>query len=171
MTAVIDWAAESDAIVLGEATADTVRELIRRCSPESLQARFSLPGAPYPDRVFTRYGRYLLAGPPWGTATLATVGGRPIGLLNLVVVADGLVEVGLLVADRWQGRGVATSLLAAELTAPRWAGWTVQADVRSDNTAARRLLGAQLWGVCRRVAADGEHLRYEIVVRRADPRR
>ena len=171
MTVVIERAAESDAIVLGEATADTVRELVRSCSPESLQARFSLPGAPDPDRVFTRYRRYLLAGPPWGTATLATVGGRPVGLLNLVVVADGLVEVGLLVADRWQGRGVATSLLAAELTGPRWAGWTVLADVRADNTAARRLLAAQRWGVCRRVAADGEHLQYEIVVRDADPRR
>jgi GNAT superfamily N-acetyltransferase len=164
MTAVIDRAAESDAIVLGEATADTVRELVGSCSPESLQSRFSLPGAPDPDRVFTRYGRYLLAGPPWGTARLATVDGRPIGLLNLVAVADGRVEVGLLVADRWQGRGVATGLLAAELTRPRWAGWTVLADVRSDNTAARRLLTAQRWGVGRPVAADGEHLQYEIVV-------
>jgi len=164
MTVVIERAAESGAFVLGEATADTVQELVGSCSPESLQSRFSLPGTPDPGRVFTRYGRYLLAGPPWGTATLATVDGRPIGLLNLVVVADGLVEVGLLVADRWQGRGVATRLLAAELTRPRWAGWTVLADVRSDNTPARRLLTAQRWGVGRSVAADGEHLQYEIVV-------
>ena len=171
MTAVIERAAESAAVVVGEATADTVRELVRSCSPESLQARFSLPGAPDPDRAFTRYRRYLLAGPPWGTAALATVSDRPVGLLNLVVVADGLVEVGLLVADRWQGRGVATGLLAAELTGRRWAGWTVLADVRSDNTAARRLLATQRWGVRRRVAADGEHLQYEIVVGEADPRR
>jgi GNAT superfamily N-acetyltransferase len=148
-----------------------VRELVRHCSPESLRARFSLPGALDPDRVFTRYRRYLLAGPPSGTTTLATVRGRPVGLLNLGIVADGLVEVGLLAADRWQRRGVATSLLAAELTRPRWAGWTVLADVRVDNTPARRLLAAQRWGVCRRVAADGEHLQYEIVVRDADPRR
>jgi GNAT superfamily N-acetyltransferase len=171
MTVVIERAAESDAIVLGEATAAAVRELVRHCSPGSLRARFSLPGAPDPDRVFTRYRRYLLAGPPSGTTTLATVRGRPVGLLNLGIVADGLVEVGLLAADRWQRRGVATSLLAAELTSPRWAGWTVLADVRADNTPARRLLAAQRWGVCRRVAADGEHLQYEIVVRDADPGR
>jgi GNAT superfamily N-acetyltransferase len=168
MTVVIERAAQSDAVVLGEATVDTVRELVRSCSPGSLGARFSLPGAPDPDAVFTRYGRYLLAGPPWGTATLATVSRRPVGLLNLVVVADGLVEVGLLVADRWQRRGVATSLLA-ELTGPRWAGWTVLADVRSDNTAARRLLAAQRWGARRRVVAAGEHMQYEIVVGDADP--
>lgn len=169
MTVVIERAAESVALVVGEATADTVRELIRSCSPESLQARFSLPGAPDPDRVFTRYRRYLLAGPPSGTATLATVSGRPVGLLNLVVVADGLVEVGLLVADRWQGHGVATGLLAAELTGPTWAGWTALADVRTDNAPARRLLAAQRWGACHRVTADGENLHYEIVVRDAGP--
>ena len=86
-----------------------------------------------------------------------------------MVVADGLVEVGLLVADRWQGRGVATGLLAAELTGPTWAGWTVLADVRTDNTPARRLLAAQRWGACHRVTADGENLHYEIVVRDAGP--
>ena len=164
MTVVIERAAESDAVVLGEATADAVRELVRNCSPGSLRARFSLPGAPDQDRVFTRYRRYLLAGPPSGTTTLATVRGRPVGLLNLGIVADGLVEVGLLVADRWQRRGVATSLLAAELTGPTWAGWTVLADVRADNAPARRLLAAQRWGVCRRVTAAGENLRYEIAV-------
>ena len=169
MTVVIERVAESDAVVLGEATADAVRELVRNCSPGSLRARFSLPGAPDQDRVFTRYRRYLLAGPPSGTTTLATVRGRPVGLLNLGIVADGLVEVGLLVADRWQGRGVATGLLAAELTGPTWAGWTVLADVRTDNAPARRLLAAQRWGDCHRVTADGENLHYEIVVRDAGP--
>ena len=119
---------------------------------------------PKPDEVFTRYRRFLMTGPPSGAAVLATVGSRPVGLLNLVVVGDRLVEVALLVADPWQGRGIATKLLATELTRPRWAGWTVRATVQADNQAARRLLFDPVRGRPRRITADGAELTVDVVV-------
>src|SRR3954447_20346094 len=96
--------------------------------------------------VWRRYGSYLLAGPPLGTATVATVEGHPVGLLNLIVVGARAVELSLLVADGWQRRGVATRLLATELGKPRWAGWTVQATVQPDNLPVRALLRSGRFG-------------------------
>jgi RimJ/RimL family protein N-acetyltransferase len=159
MTAVIT----EPVVVPREATADQVRALVGDCSPETLRRRFFLPAAPEPGEVFTRYQRFLLTGPP-GAAVLATVGNKPVGLLNLVAVGDRLVEVGLLVADPWQRRGIATNLLATELARPRWAGWTVRATVQADNPAARRLLFDPVRGRPRRVTADGSELTVDVVV-------
>jgi GNAT superfamily N-acetyltransferase len=159
MTVVIDRAVVS----IVPATAAAVRELVRRCSPESVRRRFFLPAALDPDEAFARYRRYLLAGPPSGVAALATVGDVPVGLLNLVVVGDGLVEASLLVADAWQRRGVATHLLDSELGRERWAGWTVRASVQPDNRAIRRLLRTPRWGARRVVGADPAQLDIEIV--------
>jgi len=150
-------------VVPCEASADQVRALVGDCSPETLRRRFFLPAAPEPGEVFTRYRRFLLNGPP-GAAVLATVGSRPVGLLNLVAVGDRLVEVGLLVADPWQPRGIATNLLTTELARPRWAGWTVRATVQADNQAARRLLFDPERGRPRRVTADGAELTVDVVV-------
>ena len=151
-------------VVSREATADQVRALVGDCSPETLRRRFFLPAAPENGEVFRRYRRFLLTGPPSGAAVVATVGSRPVGLLNLVVVGDGVVEVGLLVADPWQRRGIATNLLATELARPRWAGWTVRATVQADNQAARRLLFDPVWGRPRRITAGGAELAVEVVV-------
>jgi hypothetical protein len=123
-----------------EATADVVRELVNACSPTSLQRRFFLPVPMNADAVWAQYRPYLLAGPPLGAAVVATVKRRPVGLLSLIVVGVRTVELSLLVADAWQRRGVATSLLDAELTKPRWAGWTAQALVQPDNGPVRSLL-------------------------------
>ncbi len=141
-------------VVITEATADSVRALAHTCSPTSLQRRFFLPVLMDPDTVLARYGHYLLAGPPLGAAKLATVEGRPVGLLNLIVTGVRTVEVSLLVADAWQGRGVATRLLAPELGRPRWAGWTVQAVVQPDNEPVRSLLRSERFGVWRLVERD-----------------
>jgi GNAT superfamily N-acetyltransferase len=141
-------------VVIERATPGAVRALVDFCSPASLQRRFFLPAPMDREAVWTRYGRYLLAGPPLGTATVATVGGRPVGLLNLIVVGPRAVELSLLVADGWQRRGIATLLLATELDRPRWAGWTVQATVQPDNLAVRSLLRSRRFGVWQLVERD-----------------
>jgi GNAT superfamily N-acetyltransferase len=137
-----------------DATPDAVRELVRACSPTSLQRRFFLPGPMDADTVWTRYGHYLLAGPPLGAAVLAAVEGRPVGLLNLNVVGIRAVELSLLVADAWHHQGVATWLLDAELNRPRWAGWTVQALVQPDNGPVRSLLRSTRFGHWQLVGLD-----------------
>jgi GNAT superfamily N-acetyltransferase len=151
------------------ATAEAVLALVRACSGTSLQRRFFLPVALGPDEVFARYHRYLLAGPPAGVATLATAAGAPVGLLNLVVVDEGVVEASLLVADAWQRRGVGTGLLAHELRSPAWAGWTVRATVQPDNRAVHHLLRNPRWGRFRVTGTDPSQLDVEIVLPGGSP--
>ena len=146
------------------ATTEAVLALVRACSGASLQRRFFLPVALDPDEVFARYHRYLLAGPPAGVATLATAADAPVGLLNLVVVDEGVVEASLLVTDAWQRRGVATGLLTHELRRPMWAGWTVRAMVQPDNRAIRHLLRNPRWGRFRVTGTDPSQLDVEIVL-------
>ena len=136
--------------VITGATADAVHALVGVSSPTSLQRRFFLPAPMDPETVWARYGHYLLAGPPRGAAVVAAV----VGLLNLIVVGARTVELSLLVADGWQRRGVATRLLATELDAPRWAGWTVQATVQPDNVAVRSLLRSGRFGTWQLVDRD-----------------
>ena len=150
------WSVEQRTMttVITAATADAVHALVGASSPTSLQRRFFLPAPMDPETVWTRYGHYLLAGPPRGSAVVATVDGRPVGLLNLIVVGVRTVELSLLVADGWQRRGVATRLLATELDRPRWAGWTVQAIVQPDNLPVRSLLRSGRFGTWRLVDRD-----------------
>jgi len=141
-------------LVIEAATARAVRALVDACSPGALQRRFFLPAPMDRETVWARYGRYLLAGPPLGTATVATVEGHPVGLLNLIVVGTRAVELSLLVADAWQRRGVATHLLATALDEPRWVGWTVQATVQPDNLPVRTLLRSRRFGIWELVDRD-----------------
>jgi GNAT superfamily N-acetyltransferase len=137
-------------VVIETATTEAVRALVDACSPRALQRRFFLPAPTDHETVWARYGHYLLA----GTATVATVGGHPVGLLNLIVVGERAAELSLLVADGWQRRGVATHLLATELDQPRWAGWTVQATVQPDNLPVRSLLRSRRFGIWELVDRD-----------------
>jgi len=141
-------------LVISPATAEAVRALVGSCSPASLQRRFFLPAPMDHEAVWSRYGSYLLAGPPLGAATVATVEGHPVGLLNLIVVGTRAVELSLLIADAWQRRGVATHLLATALDEPRWVGWTVQATVQPDNLPVRSLLRSRRFGVWELVDRD-----------------
>ena len=141
-------------VVIEAATTAAVRALVDACSPRALQRRFFLPAPMDRETVWVRYGSYLMAGPPLGTATVATVDGHPVGLLNLIVVGPRAVELSLLVADGWQRRGVATRLLATELGEPRWAGWTVQATVQPDNLPVRSLLRSGRFGTWQLVDRD-----------------
>ncbi|NMO93196.1 N-acetyltransferase [Actinomycetospora sp. TBRC 11914] len=150
------------AFVITPATRATVDELVRTCSPESLRRRFLRPAPLDPEAVLERYRRYLLVGPPAGAAAVALAGSTPVGLLNLVVERDGEVEASLLVADAWQHRHVATSLLTVELGRPRWVGWTVSATVEPGNLPVRQLLARQRLGPCRLVGRDPSAWDYAI---------
>jgi RimJ/RimL family protein N-acetyltransferase len=132
---------------------DLVAELVRRCSAASLRSRFFLPAGWPVETVLARYLPFLLAGPPDGLALAALAGGRPVGVLNLAAAAPGGVfELGVLVADGWQRRGVAGTLLRRALSPGRWPGRTVQATVQPGNAAARALVrshGARLLSAAR----------------------
>lgn len=162
MTAVIERLAGQRDSAIRPATPAAVDELVRTCSPESLRRRFLAPAPLEPRAVLARYRRYLLVGPPAGAAAVALVGETPVGLLNLVVVHDGEVEASLLVADAWQHRHIATSLLEAELGRPRWVGWTVCATVEPSNLPVRQLLARQQLGACRLVGRDPSAWDYAI---------
>src|SRR5882757_11269083 len=113
-----------------------VARLAARCSQESLAARFFLPAS----RRVSRPLLELLPGPAEGRAYLAMDDGRPVGLVNVVPDGPHEVEIAVLVADRWQHRGIGRALLEHALADPRWAGQTVHAAVRPDNIAVLTLL-------------------------------
>ncbi|WP_325153917.1 GNAT family N-acetyltransferase [Amycolatopsis sp.] len=100
-------------------------------------------GPARPAEVFRRYRRFLLAGPPDGVALLAYRGGTPVGLLNFVSETPGEAEIGILVADAWQRRGIGSTLSRWLWASGRWAGWTVRATVQAGNTGAEALLLGQ----------------------------
>lgn len=103
-------AADADDAVLIDA-------LHARCSPESRSARF---GSPSP-RLAPGVLQALLAGENGGHAVIASTvdGGSAVGLVTLDAVHDGAMELGLLVEDAWQNRGLGTSMVrrAVELAA------------------------------------------------------
>jgi GNAT superfamily N-acetyltransferase len=121
-----------------------VARLVRACSAQTLRRRFFLPRDPAVEAVLARYGRYLLAGPPHGLALAAMLAGQPVGLLNLAPAespsAGRQLELGILVADPWQRRGIGTALLDHALDQLPRSGWTVRATVQPDNLAVLALL-------------------------------
>ncbi|WP_432846781.1 N-acetyltransferase family protein [Amycolatopsis sp. CA-161197] len=120
------------------ATAGAVESLVRACSPESLAWRFTLPGRPAPDWILVRYRVFLLA----GAALVAKVGDVAVGLVNLVPEGECRAELGVLVADAWHRRGIASALVRELADDPRWAGWTLHATVQAGNAPAEGLLRA-----------------------------
>jgi GNAT superfamily N-acetyltransferase len=162
MTAVIDVL--PDQLTTVPATESVVRQLVLACSPAALQRRFFLSGPVAPEVVWARCRRYLLAGPPDGAAVVALAGDVPVGLLNLVVVGTGVLDMSLLVVDAWQRRGIASRLLESELGRPRWAGWTVTATVQPDNAPVRALLGSPRWGEWRVVDRDPSAWEYAMTL-------
>jgi GNAT superfamily N-acetyltransferase len=128
---------------VGAADRECVAALVSACSPGSLRRRFLMGGPAEPAEVFRRHQRFLLAGPPSGVALLAVCGRVPVGLLNFVSESPGEAEVGVLVADAWQRRGVGSALSRWLWASGRWPGWTVRATVQAGNTGAEVLLRRQ----------------------------
>lgn len=161
MTTVI---VEAPVTEVAPASTSAVAALVRSCSPEALRDRFFMAARPDPEVVLAHYRHHLLAGPPAGVAVVALLQGCPVGLLNLVVAGDGLVDLAVLVADDWQQRRVASRLLAGELATARWAGWTVRATIRSENRAALGLLRGQRVGAVRLAGTAPGELDYEVTL-------
>lgn len=113
-----------------------VARLVPRCRSTTVRARLFFPEG----RALGPDVPGLLAGPPEGVAYLAMDEHRPVGLANMVPLADGTVETALLVADRWQRRGIGRLLLDHALADPRWRDHAVVATVQPSNRAVMRLL-------------------------------
>ena len=142
-----------------------VGALVLACSAASLRRRFWVGGEPDPREILVRYERFLVAGPPDGVALLGLVNGTPAGLLNFVPAAGRNVgDLGVLVGDPWQRRGLGGGLAGWLGRSGRWPGWTVRAAVQSGNIAAIGLLRQQGF---RRVPTfeSGQH-DYELVLRK-----
>jgi GNAT superfamily N-acetyltransferase len=125
---------------VGSATAADARAVVTSCSGASLGRRFWIAkDLPAPEAL-ARYATYLLPGvgrPAW----VVRRAGRPVGLLNVTVLGADEAEAAVLVADPWQGQGVASQLVSTVFGGPAWAGWRLRAVVQPDDEAARRLLG------------------------------
>lgn len=83
-----------------------------RCSPATRHARWLGPGSMFP----TSYLRSLLAGGAEHIAVVAVSGDRPCGVVGLASAAatsDGWRELGLLVEDAYQSRGVGMLMLTS----------------------------------------------------------
>jgi GNAT superfamily N-acetyltransferase len=79
-----------------------------RCSAQSLSRRYH---APVP-RLSPRVAQHLLA-PPGGTSIVAQAAGELVGMSVLAPLPSraGSTEVGLLVEDAWQRRGIGARML------------------------------------------------------------
>ena len=125
--------------VITEPDPAAVERLVLACSPRSLGRRFFLSGRPDPADTWSRYRRYLLA----GHSALAWLDGSPAGLLNLVPETAQVAELGVLVADPWQRRGVGRALADWLWRSRHWSGRTVHATALPDNLAALAFLRSQ----------------------------
>jgi GNAT superfamily N-acetyltransferase len=120
----------AEVTVLGAAVSDTeaVLAMLRRCSRASLYHRFH----GFSDGV--AYFAALLRDRPAGQTLLAWSRSACVGVATLGVGATGIVDLGVLVEDAWQRRGIGTRLMTSLLDGARARGVTaVHADVLVDD--------------------------------------
>ena len=135
MTTVIAGQAPGPRVSIAEATeADTplVLDMVGRCSKASLFHRFhGFTDAVESTRTLLNRSDTLVA---WSDSTC-------VGMATLARAGDGTADLGVLVEDRWQRRGVGSRLIAAVLEAARRRGTsTVHADVMGDDAFLVALL-------------------------------
>jgi GNAT superfamily N-acetyltransferase len=121
----------------GTADADGLRELVTGLSPRSAFLRFCAGVGSPSGRMLAA----LLRRDDEHGAWVATADGTTVGHLSWAVVADGVVEVGAMVTDAWQGRGLGRALADRGLTEAAARGATsVRLVVHHENrTLLRRL--------------------------------
>ncbi len=122
--------AASEVKVLTPATSDTeaVLAMLGRCSRASLFHRFH----GFTDGV--NYFAALLRDRPLEETLLAWYGSTCVGVATLGVGATGIFDLGVLVEDAWQRRGIGTRLTASLLGRTRARGLgSVHADVLGDD--------------------------------------
>jgi hypothetical protein len=122
---------------------DAVNQMHARCSAETRRARY------HGQRDRIRTGEWeRLCRPAYGFSALVTLEGRTTGLVNVIGErADGPWEVGVLIEDAWQERGLGSRAAAYAVWEARSAGACgIEALVESDNARGKRLfarLGAE----------------------------
>lgn len=115
--------------------AGAVLAMAGRCSRASLFHRFHGPS----DGV--AYFSALLRHQPAGQTLLAWSRSACVGVATIGVDAEGTADLGVLVEDAWQRRGIGTRLIASLLDGARAEGvTTVHADVLADDAFILRAL-------------------------------
>lgn len=139
---------------------DAVQAMHRRCSATSLQHRFNAPA----PRVSTRMVQHLLA-PTAGWSLVAQCDDAVVALACAAPVSASDVEVGVLVEDRHQRRGVGSRMLheiARQASARGFLALELFARPGNDRVAAT----VHRSGLTCRVTWQGDLLRYSLSVRR-----
>jgi GNAT superfamily N-acetyltransferase len=126
------WAADAvaEVRVRGATVSNTgaVLAMAARCSRTTLYRRFH----GFTDGV--DYFTALLREHPEHETHLAWCGARCIGLATLAANAEGCADLGVVVEDRWQRRGIGTRLVSSLLARAGERGvGTLHADVLSDD--------------------------------------
>jgi GNAT superfamily N-acetyltransferase len=110
------------------ADGDQVLAMLSRCSSWTLYRRF------HGVTDGMAYARQLLTAGRGQDSYGAWVGGRCVGLASLHAGDDNSAEIGVLVEDAWQRRGVGSALTAALVSRARERRLTgLRAEVLSDN--------------------------------------
>lgn len=125
--------------------------MLRLLSPASAFMRFLVGfGEPKPALV-----RALLAAGPRRGALLAVLPGGSVVGHACWTVTDGVVDVGVVVLDGWQRRGLGRALVEAAVTrAAAAGGTTLHLDVHPENRALLATLRSRMPTATRRFA-DG----------------
>lgn len=129
--------------------AEALLAMLGRCSPGSLYGRF------HGVTNGTFYGRQVLAAAGSRDSYVAWRGQDCVGLGNLHLSND-TADIGVLVEDQWQRRGVGTALLIALVRRVRERGARfLRADVLDDNRFALHFLS--LFGSAKTTLAAGSY--------------
>jgi GNAT superfamily N-acetyltransferase len=140
-------------VELEHADSEALLAMLGRCSPTTLYRRFH----GITDGV--AYARQVLATADDRDSYVASSGHRCVGLGSLHVFEDQ-AEIGVLVEDSWQRRGVGTALLGALVRRAQQRGVSIlRADVLGENSFTLPVLGRV--GATRTSLATGS---YTVVV-------
>lgn len=113
-----------------------IQAFVAELSVQSRSLRFFAPLPAWPAPL----AEALQQGSPRLHVVLAEYGGRVVGMGEQAVVADGVAELALLLADVWQGRGVGSRLLQRLLDDAGAAGLReARVSLLAHNTAMRCL--------------------------------
>ena len=133
MTLVISRVGPADAVTrLGPADTVDLLAMHTRCTPQTRFARWHGHTSEFPRA----YLASITAGDDTQLALAAWHDGRLIGFASAAVIGSGVREIGILVEDAWQHRGVGGQLIGALVDDMRRSGTTrLRAEVLAHDVA------------------------------------